>query len=331
MLIYLGIPGLLVALAIIQLLLTWRDRRRFRAPGQFVNGLHVHAIGEGRPAVIFESGLGASCLSWSTIQSFLAEHTATCSYDRAGFGWSNSAGAGPCSLEAIVSGLHELVETLRIQRPFVLVAHSFGGYIARLYSQRFPDELAGVVLIDPLTPEEWLHPTRSQSRRLWRGIFASNAAAVLALFGAARFGLFVILSRKKETPGPISRFIETFQRIRIEIRKFPRELVPLICSNWSRPRFFWSLAANLKALPHCAATVMNAPFPHGLPVTVISASTQDPEVLASHRAMATKHLIANQSGHFIQLDEPELIVQEIQAICDFTAGKLAARDSTRYQ
>src|SRR5215470_18101122 len=107
----------------IQLLLTYRDRLRFPARGEIVNGLHVVKMGGGSPAVVFESGMANSSLSWSLIQPQIARLAVTYSYDRAGFGWSASR-MERCSLGKITNQLHALIEALQIQRPFILVGHS---------------------------------------------------------------------------------------------------------------------------------------------------------------------------------------------------------------
>lgn len=263
---------------------------------------------------MFESGLGASCLSWSRIQPELAGSAATYSYDRAGFGWSANADRAPCSLETLAEDLHSWVEKKVQSRPFVLVAHSFGAYIARLYVKSYPQDVAAVVLVDPLTPEEWTNPTAAQRRRLRHAIFFTRSAGVLAFLGIVRFGLGLLFLRK--TPGPLSRRIEILHRIGAGLGKFPPECAPIIRANWSRPRFFFNMAENLRALPACAPVAARCPFPAGLPVTVISSSIQSPEVVAYQRTMGTRHVLATRSGHFIQLDEPQLVVREVLAALD---------------
>ena len=92
----LGILGLSVVAGVVyQTIGTWRDRRRFPPPGHIVRvnegRIHIHATGEGTPTVVFESGMGASCLSWTLVQPQVAQFTRAVSYDRAGHGWSDSA------------------------------------------------------------------------------------------------------------------------------------------------------------------------------------------------------------------------------------------------
>ncbi len=305
----------------IQWLLTVRDRHRFPPPGSVTHGLHVLKMGEGTPAVIFESGIANSCLAWSLIQPQIAAQTATYSYDRAGLGWS-AAQPDSCSLDRITANLHAMLESLNVPRPVVLVGHSFGGYVVRSFAHEFPDEVAGLVLVDPATPEEWMNPTRQQRWRLRRAIFFTRAAGVLACFGLVRFSLWLLLLRKKDAPGPFTRFSRTLQRIRSEVRKIPAGVLPLVRAHWSRPGFFWTMAAHLQTVPACARAVSKCFIPAHLPVTVLSGAHQPPERLAEHAALAGKHILAARSEHFIHLDEPELVVSAIQQVLD----KLVSRE-----
>lgn len=316
-LIVVGVFGLL---AVVQALLSRRDRRRFPPPGSIIDGRHILKLGQGFPAVIFESGIANSSLSWNQVQPQIAIHAATYSYDRAGLGWS-ARRKDRCTIDQIALDLHALLGRLDVPRPMVLVGHSFGGYIARYYAYRFPAEIAGLVLVDPATPEEWMNPTWQQRWRLSRAVFFTRAAGVLACFGVVRLGLWLLLLRKDNRPGPISRYSQTLQRIRFELGKICPEVLPFIRAHWSRPGFYWAMADHLRAVPACAREVSNCPISSKPPVTVLSGSHQLPERLAEHAAMATRHIIAAGSEHFIHLDEPELVVD---AVCEMLQQLKAA-------
>src|SRR5437879_3604220 len=104
---------LAVSGAVYQATGTWRDRRRFPPPGQLVRfnegRMHIHVTGEGTPTVIFESGMGASCLSWALVQPQVAQFARAVSYDRAGHGWSDPARA-PRTAHQIAQELHTLLD-----------------------------------------------------------------------------------------------------------------------------------------------------------------------------------------------------------------------------
>lgn len=122
-----------------------------KAPGTFVwvgeHRLHVHCMGEGSPTVIFDSGLGGTSLDWSLIQPKVAEHTRACTYDRAGYGWSDR-GPAPRHSRRIVAELEQLLGYSSIGGPYVLVGHSFGGLNVQLFAKRNPERVAGLVLVD---------------------------------------------------------------------------------------------------------------------------------------------------------------------------------------
>jgi pimeloyl-ACP methyl ester carboxylesterase len=122
-----------------------------RMPGRRVDiggyALHIDCRGQGSPAVILDAGLGGSAVDWSSIQKGLAATTRVCAYDRAGYGWSDS-GPFPRTSRRIAAELRTLLERAHIPPPYILVGHSFGGYNMRLFASLYPQETAGLVLVD---------------------------------------------------------------------------------------------------------------------------------------------------------------------------------------
>jgi pimeloyl-ACP methyl ester carboxylesterase len=133
------------------------DGRRYPPPGRLVrvdgHRLHLETAGEGTPAVVLDSGLPGTVLSWKFVQSEVARLTRVCSYDRAGLGWSD-AGPMPRTSRQIVEELRTLLRNAGIPGPYVLVGHSFGSFTARLYAGLYPDEVAGGVIVDPIHTNE---------------------------------------------------------------------------------------------------------------------------------------------------------------------------------
>lgn len=110
--------------------------------------LHLCCQGAGQPTVILEAGLGDTGATWAAIQPILAQETRVCSYDRAGLGNSDPA-PRPRSLTGVVADLRQLLEAAGIAGPYILVGHSLGGQIVRLFAACHPAEVVGFVLIDP--------------------------------------------------------------------------------------------------------------------------------------------------------------------------------------
>ena len=124
-------------------------------PGKLYNiggySMHLYCTGEGSPTIVLSSGLGDDFTGWAKVQPVLSRQTRVCSYDRAGFGWSESR-PGVQDANAISSQLHQLIEAAAVQRPFVLVGHSISGIYLRSYAAHYPGDLAGLVFVDGATP-----------------------------------------------------------------------------------------------------------------------------------------------------------------------------------
>lgn len=114
--------------------------------------LNLRCSGSGSPTVLLEIGQGMTSMSWRKVQPLLAVHSRVCSYDRAGLGFSD-AGPLPRTAQAAVDDLHALVRAAPIQTPLVLVGHSMGGSIVRLYAAAHPNEVAALVLVDPVVAD----------------------------------------------------------------------------------------------------------------------------------------------------------------------------------
>jgi pimeloyl-ACP methyl ester carboxylesterase len=121
------------------------------APGTLIDigghKLHLLSSGKGSPTVILEAGLGAYSVDWGLVQPQVAKFTTVCSYDRASYAWSER-GPEPRGLRTSVNELHRLLEKANVKPPYILVGQSWGGRIVRLFAYTYPQEVAGMVLID---------------------------------------------------------------------------------------------------------------------------------------------------------------------------------------
>ena len=120
-----------------------------------VNGhsMNLYCSGSGSPTVIFEAGGNFPGYSWLPVQPKVAQFTRACWYDRAGTGWSGPP-SGVRTSASIAEDLHELLRVAGEHAPFVLVGASVGGEYARIYTARYPDDVAGLVMVDSSHPDQ---------------------------------------------------------------------------------------------------------------------------------------------------------------------------------
>lgn len=153
---YVGSAGALLLLALAGMGYQWvgetRDLQRYPPPGRLVEmggyELHLYCVGEGQPTVLLEAESGHNVLHWSLIQAEVARHTRICAYDRAGMGWSER-GPHARHLQPMAEELHALLERSGERAPFVLVGHGMGGSLARFYTTHYPNQVEGLLLLDP--------------------------------------------------------------------------------------------------------------------------------------------------------------------------------------
>jgi len=322
--------ALLTVGAIYQELGMRRDARRFPPPGRLINigkaRLHVDAMGAGAPPVVFEAGIAATSLSWRLIQPEVAKYAQALSYDRAGLGWSETI-AEPRDMRRLVDELRTMLDRAEIAKPRVLVAHSFGGWIAIAYALRFPDELSGMVLVDPAAAEEWANPAPHDAAMLRRGVFLAHCGAGLARLGLVRFALNLLSGGARTLPKLIARassgrggtnFIE---RIVGQIQKLPADVWPMIQSHWCDPKCFRSAASQLAALPACGAEILDLLDSAAItiPFVILSASDASPGQRSAHQRLVQRFpsgelQIVENSGHWIMLDRPEVLLAAIRAM-----------------
>jgi pimeloyl-ACP methyl ester carboxylesterase len=308
---------------------TAADQRRYPPPGRMIDigGRRLHLIDHGLsgrasgPPVIFESGISATCLSWTQLREQVEGFARACTYDRAWLGWSDAAKPPRTTLN-IVEELGALLEAAEIPGPYILVGHSFGGMLVRAYAATYPGKVAGLVLVDPLSASEWLRMSPAHARMLRLGVRLSRRGAVLARIGVVRAALALLISGGRRVPQWIARLTSgrgesVISRLVGEVRKMPPETWPMVRAHWCLAKTFLGMAGYLESLPASAVEADALNDTGSIPVTVLSASNATPEQLEEREAWALRswrgqHIIARKSGHWIQLDEPELVAGAIR-------------------
>jgi len=275
-----------------------RDARLQPAPGKLVAvrgyRLHLFCKGSAGPTVVIEQGAGELSRFWWPIQDEVSEFARVCTYDRAGFGWSDATRQGR-TIEDRAEDLHLLLGNAGVAGPYILVAHSYGGMIVRSYTTKYRSEVAGLVLVD--TPEETSIFDRDVLD-FYAKVRIANCVAGLA----ARFGILRLLRNW----APLDRYgfwlsgSEEYSALCDDLASLER--VP-------EPQRSSKAAGSLGALPVMVIT-HGQPFPG--PFALLEKNWAQGQ---SHLAALSTDgalIVATNSNHMIQQDEPELILDAIR-------------------
>lgn len=304
---------------VFQEVMTGLQRRQFPPPGRMVaaagHRLHLVEYGDGAPTVVLESPVGASHLAWARVTADVSRHARVISYDRAGYGWSDPA-VSPRTAGAIVEDLRRMLRAGGEVGPFVFVGHSFGGLIVRLYALRHPEEVAGLVLVDPTheAMNDRLPSARAEAESFRR---------MLRVFRlAARFGVLRLLDM------PLGAASSEW---------CPPGMEHAARAVGFRSRWVDAIAAEVDALDvslgeTAEAAVRAGPQPLGdVAIVILSAGrpnapseAEEYEVaLELHRDLLrmssrARHRIVEGTGHFIQTERPDIVVDAIREVVDWS-------------
>jgi pimeloyl-ACP methyl ester carboxylesterase len=311
------------------------DARRFPPPGRLIDvggfRLHVNCQGHGQPAVLFESGVASSSLSWRLVQDDVAAFTRACAYDRAGLAWSDQS-PRPRTFSGLVDDLALVVDEVAPDAPVILVAHSFGTLVARGFAWRHPRRLAGLVLVDPVHEEEWAVPSRTARYLLGGGVWLSRVGIVLASVGVVRGCLSLLARGRTSVPQAVGRSFgrrayALMTRMVGQISRLPADTVEAIRAHWCQPGSFQSMARHLSVLPVAAGEVRPLVLSGTLPVVVLTAGlNRDGADAAVHERLARQsargtHRVVPDAGHWIQIDRPDAVVQAVRDLIAHQAGR----------
>jgi pimeloyl-ACP methyl ester carboxylesterase len=207
----------------------------------------------------------------------------------------------------------------------VLVGHSFGGLLIRAFARAYPDEVAGLVFVDPLHPEEWCDPSPEQRHTLRGGLFLSRMGAFLARIGLVRFLLSRLSGGATALPRRASRMLGARAAALLlnmvgEVQKLPDEVLPAVQEHWSHPKAFRGMWQHLAALPSCSAEVSRGVDTfRDMPLIVLSAGRRDPRWVAADATLSRasthgRHIVSAHSGHWVHLDDPDLVTGAIHDV-----------------
>lgn len=260
--------------AFILLLASCAGKERDRIISVREEAHHILDLGSGAPPIIFIAGLGDDLQTFSKVQPAISTFTRTLSYDRPGLG-TTPVRSRNRSLDTLAFELHQILEHEDVRAPYILVAHSYGGHIARYFAHIYPESVMGMVLLDPSTE------------------FMDDEI------------------RKSKTASEVKSYDSLYEHGRDPA---------------------WSEGVHLEAdyFRSSTSTMKDIKFSKGMRVTVITA-LNTPE--SSHSFLSgvnelklklhkrfkeeaphIRHVMSRSSGHYIHVDDPELVINEIKKI-----------------
>ena len=272
-------------------------------PGKLIDvggyRIHVACEGYGTPTVLVDVGLGGNSLEWRYVVNEVREFTRVCFYDRAGYGYSDM-GPRPRTSSRISNELFLLTQSLDLERPFILVGHSFGGFNMQLFARRYPYLVSGLVLVDSSHPE--------QVERFLEPPISLNTAP------SSRWGLVQF----SDPPQPHKKLPSA---VREEI--FRQSI------HWRTRR---TLAREYLSFKDSARQIRSAPPPSATPLVVLTrgkrvwpndkrgAMIEDlwlemQSELAAESGQSA-HIVAADSGHHIHIDQPGLVSYAVALLTD---------------
>src|SRR3989454_600557 len=297
-----GLWGLIVLAALAgatyQSLATRKDLALTPPPGQLVDigghRLHLWCTGAGTPAVVLDTGLGGSSAEWGYVQLEVARFTRVCSYDRAGMGYSDP-GPSPRTARRIANDLATLVDRSGVDGRLVLVGASSGGFNVRVFASDHTDRVAGLVLVDA-SHEDQAH----EVPRLARFVPLLSSVGILRLLGVS-FGL-------------------TVESLAPSVQRFAR-------ATRFRAAGYQAAADEIIHIRESASEVRSSRRKLTIPVVVVTGARgadatwrdlQRDQLTLSERGC---QMVAEQSGHVVAIDQPQVVVDAIRAIVNIARGR----------
>jgi pimeloyl-ACP methyl ester carboxylesterase len=289
---------------------------RHSPPGQtfLVDGhtMRIDCSGSGSPAIILDAGLGNGGLIWGGVQPALAKNTRVCSYDRAGFGWSDAL-PPPRDADHIATELHGLLAAAHITGPVVLMGHSIAGMYIRDYAAQYPEKVAGLIFVDASTP--------LQNRN---AAFKADPDPGPCQFDA--------LLKKAEFAAGIPRLLGECSRT---FRGFDAQAARLQAEDQCHDRSA-AVAGEVESFDRSGEETVHS-GPYGtLPILIFSqdpahtAAQGEPVALVKEwnqmqedlKLLSTRsrRIIAKGSSHYIQGDRPDLIEREVPIFIEQIRG-----------
>jgi pimeloyl-ACP methyl ester carboxylesterase len=286
--------------------------------------LHIDVHGTGSPAVIFIAGSQAFSFDWALVAPETAKVTTAVTYDRPALAWSDP-GPMPRSLQQDVYELHVLLEKSGVKPPYVLVGHSLGGFIARLFEKKYPDEVKGLVEVDGTSEDVLLFINnkitrlRSLSQNRELPPLKTSVDTFTKIPAQKDMDDFLKMIGQPTIDPPFDKLPKKYQEARMWAQKQPKVLLADNGQYWAEEfeAMYNDSAYSLGNKPLFVLTSLKNDYPESLGDSVrnelIQQKAKQQDLIAA-LSSNSKHVVTTKSPHEIHLTEPELVISAITEV-----------------
>jgi pimeloyl-ACP methyl ester carboxylesterase len=269
--------------------------------------MHILCQGQGSPTVVMDSAFGGFASDWSLVQPEIARFTRACAYDRAGYAWSEpNPGETVRTSRQLVRELHTLLEKDGIAGPYVLVGHSFGGLNVRLFADQYPDEVVGMVLLDPAHED-------AETR-----LHVSNESIV------SRFNFQADLLRI----GPVRKWLAPRMMLSMipEYKNLPPEVWAMEVAVALNSENLHTAAREAASATESMAQVRATRGLGDMPLIIMTSMAMPSSWMGLAKEMAGlsiqgRHVAVEGTGHYIQLGRPDAVIDAIRQVVEAARHK----------
>ncbi|MCX5924604.1 MAG: alpha/beta hydrolase [Candidatus Dependentiae bacterium] len=308
---YIGLTilALIIIGLLYQYIATKLDEKAYPPIGKMIDigGYKLHMIdsGTGGPTVVMDAGGGCTTLDWSLVQSKIAKFTRVVSYDRAGHAWSDASPLQRTS-ENIISELHTMLHNSGVPAPYILVGHSFGGFNMQLFAGKYPNEVAGVILVDSSSEETYQKVTKPSN-------FSIALLKTSFYLGIPRLMQYVP-SIKRTNNERITKY-----PLNIQKQYFSQVFTTKYANACIQEGLFMEQNCNqLKLVKNLLKNKPLIVISAGKPMIFMDELKDWPTWQSNlvNKSSRGKQIIAQHSGHMINYDQPEIIVDAVREMVD---------------
>jgi pimeloyl-ACP methyl ester carboxylesterase len=313
-------------------------------PGKLIDvgghRLHINCTGTGNPTIIMEAGAGDFSFDWSLVQPKIAKFARVCTYDRAGYAWSE-AGPTPRTMRQIVYELHTGLVKAGVKSPYVLAGHSLGGLIVRVYANQYPEEVAGMLLVDSSHEDQLIiimdRTTKKEKVVHWRELSSGRSIPPVQT-----------TMPSPANSNPSQGTVQSANQSKLDA---PYDKLPLKTQQirlWAMSQPSYGAARSSETFEFLADELArmydergSRKYPLGdMPLIVLTRGIAGEDERANRQLLEdhdrlqidlvslssnSKQIIAKQSGHHIQLEEPALVVDAIKQVVNAVRRKAKSR------